>query len=170
MARTTYRNEYRQTYVYGNAVPKPQTSPEKRRERPPKRSRRLSVQAKRNRRKAQSMNKAYVMFLAVAAVVALFVCVNYIKLQSSITSRAENITALQEELADLKESNNTKYNSIMDSVNLEDVSKKAQEELGMVPASSDEIVTYDQPATNYVDQKEAIPESGVLAQSDNESN
>ena len=54
--------------------------------------------------------------------------------------------------------------------NLEDVSKKAQEELGMVPASSDEIVTYDQPATNYVDQKEEIPESGVLAQSDSESN
>ena len=40
----------------------------------------------------------------------------------------------------------------------------------MVPASSDEIVTYDQPATNYVDQKEEIPESGVLAQSDSESN
>ncbi len=170
MARTTYRDEREQAYVYGNAVPKPQANPEGRRERAPKRRRKLSVQAKRNRRKAQSMNKAYVVFLAVAAVVALFVCVNYIKLQSSITSRAENITQLQEELADLKESNNTKYNSIMDSVNLEDVSKKAQEELGMVPASSDEIVTYDSPATNYVDQKEKVPESGVLAQSDSESN
>lgn len=170
MARITYRDQYEQAYMYGNAVPKPQMDPGRHRERSPKRSRKLSVQTKRNRRKAQSVNKAYVMFLAVAAVVALIVCVNYIKLQSSITSRAENITALQEKLADLKESNNTKYNSIMDSVNLEDVSKKAQEELGMVPASSDEIVTYDQPATNYVDQKEEIPESGVLAQSDSESN
>ncbi len=170
MAKITYRDQYEQAYMYGNAVPKPQVDPGRRRERSPKRSRKLSVQTKRNRRKAQSVNKAYVMFLAVAAVVALIVCVNYIKLQSSITSRAENITALQEKLADLKESNNTKYNSIMDSVNLEDVSKKAQEELGMVPASSDEIVTYDQPATNYVDQKEVIPESGVLAQSDSESN
>ena len=170
MAKITYRDQYEQAYMYGNAVPKPQMDPGRHRERSPKRSRKLSVQTKRNRRKAQSVNKAYVMFLAVAAVVALSVCVNYIKLQSSITSRAENITALQEKLADLKESNNTKYNSIMDSVNLEDVSKKAQEELGMVPASSDEIVTYDQPATNYVDQKEEIPESGVLAQSDSESN
>lgn len=170
MAKITYRDQYEQAYMYGNAVPKPQMDPGRHRERSPKRSRKLSIQTKRNRRKAQSVNKAYVMFLAVAAVVALIVCVNYIKLQSSITSRAENITALQEKLADLKESNNTKYNSIMDSVNLEDVSKKAQEELGMVPASSDEIVTYDQPATNYVDQKEEIPESGVLAQSDSESN
>lgn len=115
------------------------------------------------------MNRAYMIFLTGAAVVALIVCVNYIKLQSSITSRTENITKLQEELAQLKETNNTKYNSIMDSVNLEEISKKAQEELGMVPASSDEIVTYDSPATDYVEQKEAVPESGVLAQSDDNS-
>ena len=121
MAKITYRDQYEQAYMYGNAVPKPQMDPGRHRERSPKRSRKLSIQTKRNRRKAQSVNKAYVMFLAVAAVVALIVCVNYIKLQSSITSRAENITALQEKLADLKESNNTKYNSIMDSVNLEDV-------------------------------------------------
>ena len=151
-------------------MPKTHDSTKESHERTPRRARKLSTQVKRNRRNAQKMNKAYLVFLAVAAVIPLIVCVNYIKLQSSITSRTESITELQEELANLKESNNTKYNSIMDSVNLEDISKKAQEELGMVPASSDEIVNYDGPSTNYVDQKEEIPESGVLAQSDNDSN
>ena len=156
--RNHYRTDRRSAYVYGNAVPKPSYEPEHRQERSPSEpKKRTSTRVRRNRRKARSMNRAYMIFLTVAAVVAL------------ITSRTENITKLQEELAQLKETNNTKYNSIMDSVNLEEISKKAQEELGMVPASSDEIVTYDSPATDYVEQKEAVPESGVLAQSDDNS-
>ena len=165
-----YRTESRSAYVYGNAVPKPSYEPERRQERSPSEpKRRTSRQVRQNRRKARGMNRAYMIFLTCAAVMTLIVCVNYIRLQSSITDRTENITRLQEELAQLKETNNTKYNSIMDSVNLEEISKKAQEELGMVPASADDIITYDSPATDYVDQKEEVPESGVLAQSDDKS-
>ena len=54
------------------------------------------------------MSSAYVVFLTVAALMALIVCVNYVQLQSRITSRSKNITAMQEELADMKEENNTK--------------------------------------------------------------
>ena len=96
------------------------------------------------------MNSAYVIFLAVAAVMALIVCVNYVQLQSRITSRSKNITAMQEELAELREENNTKYNAVMDSVNLEEIRDKAQNELGMVYASPEQIVEYDNPATDYV--------------------
>lgn len=163
-----YHTDRRSAYVYGNTAPKPSYEPERRQKRSPSEpKKRTSTRVRQNRRKARLMNRAYMVFLTCAAVIALIVCVNYIKLQSSITSRTENITKLQEELAQLKETNNTKYNSIMDSVNLEDISKKAQEDLGMVPASSDEIITYDSPATDYVDQKEEVPDSGVLAQSDN---
>ncbi len=115
------------------------------------------------------MNSAYVIFLAVAAVMALIVCVNYVQLQSRITSRSKNITAMQEELAELREENNTKYNAVMDSVNLEEIRDKAQNELGMVYASPEQIVEYDNPATDYVKQYEDIPEDGVLAQSDKDS-
>lgn len=162
-----YHIDRRSAYVYGNAVPKPSYEPEHRQERSPSEpKKRTSARVRQNRRRARSMNRAYMIFLTCASVVALIVCINYIKLQSSITSRTENITKLQEELAQMKETNTTKYNSVMDSVNLEEISKKAQEDLGMVPASSDEIVTYDSPATDYVDQKEDVPDSGVLAQSD----
>ena len=37
----------------------------------------------------------------------------------------------------------------------------------MVYASPDQIVEYDDPATDYVKQYENIPEDGALAQSDN---
>ena len=113
------------------------------------------------------MNPAYVIFLAVAAVAALVICINYIQLQSAITEHSKTITAMQEELADLKEENTTRENAVLDSVNLDEVRERAQNELGMVYASQDQIVNYEDPATDYVKQYEDIPESGVLAQSDN---
>ena len=39
----------------------------------------------------------------------------------------------------------------------------------MVYASQEQVVEYDNPATDYVKQYENIPEDGVLAQSDKNS-
>ena len=107
----------------------------------------------------------YVTFLALAAVLGLVVCVHYVQLQSRITSRSQNITALQEELADMREENDTRYNAIMDSVNLDEVRDRAQESLGMTYATPEQIVEYESPSADYVKQYENIPEDGVLAQS-----
>ena len=71
----------------------------------------------------------------------------------------------QEELARLREENNTKYNAVMDSVNLDEIRDRAQNELGMVYASPERIVGYESPATDYVKKYEDIPEDGVLARS-----
>ena len=163
--RQVYNRTPRQTYVYGNVVTKPSYEP-KRRVQDPERKKSASRQVKRNRRKALGMNPGYVMFLAVAAVLALVVCVNYVKLQSRITSHSKNIAAMQEELADMKEENNTRYNSVIDSVNLEEVRTRAQENLGMVYASSEQVIEYNKPSADYVKQYEGIPKDGVLAQSD----
>ena len=84
------------------------------------------------------MNRAYVTFLAVAAIFALILCVNYVQMQSRITSHSKEVSSLQKELADLKEQNNTKY----------------------------KVIEYDSPSGDYVKQYEGIPEDGVLAQSD----
>ena len=115
------------------------------------------------------MSRGYVVFLAVAAMLALIVCVNYVRLQSSIVNRSKNITMMQEELADMKEENTTRQNAVMDSVNLDDVRDRAQNDLGMVYASPEQIVEYENPATDYVKQYEEIPKDGVLAQSDKTS-
>lgn len=168
MAARNSRRVYtanRQEYVYGNVVTKPAYEP-KRQYEEPKRVKRTSSQVRRNRKKALHMSPGYVMFLTAAAVIALVVCINYVQLQARITSSSKNITVMQKELAELREENNTRYNAVMDTVNLEEIRKKA-DKLGMVYATSDQIVEYESPSADYVKQYEKIPESGVLAQSDN---
>ena len=94
----------------------------------------------RVRKRALHMNAAYVVFLAIAATIVLLLCVNYVRLQSEVTKHSKNVTALQEELADLKEENTTKYNAVVDSVNLDVIREKAINQLGMTYATPDQIV------------------------------
>ena len=72
---------------------------------------------------------------------------------------------MQRELAVLRENNTSEYNAVMDSVNLDEIRERAQNELGMVYASPDQIIEYEDPATDYVKKYEEIPEDGVLARS-----
>ena len=151
----------RQLYVYGNTVPKPEFVPERQQE-VPGRQRKTSAQVKKNRNRARQINPAYVMFLAVATVIAVVVCIHYLQLRAELTQHSRQITALQEELNDLTEKNDTAYSAAEDSVNLEELEEKARE-LGM--DSPDEVINYESSDSDYVKQYESIPKSGVLAQS-----
>lgn len=169
--RTGYRTAgrmtgtYGQMYVYGSAVPKQQTVPQNPVENDPLKKQRTSRQVRKNRNRALSINPAYAGFLAVAAVFAVLVCVCYLRLQSDIVSRSENITALQQELSSLTEANDTALHAAEDSVNLEEVRAKAVGELGMVYAAQGNVVEYDAPDSESVTQYNDIPSNGVLAKS-----
>lgn len=143
------------SYVYGNTAPKRvyEQEPEKKR--------------KSAKSKATPMNKGYVAFLAIAAIVALLACVQYLQLQSEITRNSKQITALQQELADAKEENTTRYNTIMNSMNLEEIRDVAVNEFGMVYAQPHQIIRYQSPEGTAVVQFSKIPDSGVVASSDN---
>ena len=146
-------------YIYGNTVRQAEVMPQRQEEpRKEHKKKKLDRQILKNRRKAMRMNPAYVMFLSIAAVAALVVCVWYLQV------RAEHITELQQELADAKEENTTRYNVVMDSVNLEEVRDRAINDLGMGYATSDQIIEYQNPVNDYVKQYESIPKSGVLGQ------
>lgn len=153
-------------YVYGNTVAKPVYEPDRERVHRQRPQKKASSQVRRNRKQAMHMNAAYVIFLTVAAIAVLIICINYIRLQSTITEHSKSITAMQEELANLREENTTRENAVLDSVNLDEVRNRAQNDLGMVYATPDQIVTYEDPATDYVRQFENIPEDGMLAQSE----
>lgn len=151
------------SYVYGNTVRKePKMIPAN----PVREKKEVSRQVQQNRNKALHMSKGYVVFLAVAAFVALFACVKYLQLQSEVTSRSKNIATLQKELAAVKEENTTRYNVIVTSMNLEEIRNKAINELGMVYATEEQIVEYKNPTSNVVTQYAEIPKSGVVASSD----
>lgn len=153
-------------YVQGNTVRQAEAQPKHREEREvkqPARQKRVSKQRMRNRKKAMHMNFGYVTFLAVAAIVGLLACIQFLQLRAEVTQRSNHITAMQRELSTLHEQNTTKYNAIMDSVNLEEIKLRAMDDLGMVYAEEGQIIEYDNPSNDYVKQHQAIPESGVLA-------
>ena len=159
-----------QFYVYGSAVQQaealPKRMPKTRREAPEH----VSRQVARNRNRARNINPAYAVFIVVDAFCPVFLCFLHQKLQRDFANRSENITTLQEQLADLTEANNTAYNAAADSVNLEDVRNKAMNEMGMVYESQGTVIEYESPASGYVKQYDSIPEDGVLAQSKDISN
>ena len=163
------RNGYGQFYVYGNAVRQTEPIPKKTPEARPKQPKQMSRQVSKNRHRAMSISPAYAAFLTAAAVCAVLVCMLYLNLQSEVVSRSENVTAMQEQLADMTEANNTAYNSAADSVNLDTVKERAMNEMGMVYASEGTVVEYESPSGEYVKQYSDIPESGVLAKSSDAS-
>ena len=169
--RTTGRrgNNSSQFYVYGNAVRQAEPLPKRVPEAQPEQRRQMSRQVAKNRHRAKSISPAYAVFLAAAAVCAVLVCMVYLSLQSEVVSRSEKVTAMQEQLADLTEANDTAYNAAADSVNLVTVRDRAMNELGMVPEAEGSVVEYDRPSGEYVKQYSDIPESGVLAKSSDAS-
>ena len=150
------------SYVYGNTVRKDVTVIQK----PEKQPKEISQRVRNNRTKALHMSKRYVVFLAIAASVALFACVRYLQLQSEITERSKHITAMQIESEDAKEENTTRYNAIVNSMNLEVIRDKAMNELGMVYAEAGQVIEYQNPANHLVTQYANIPESGIVASSE----
>jgi cell division protein FtsL len=147
------------SYVYGNTVRKDVPVIQK----PEKQPKEISQRVRNNRTKALHMSKRYVVFLAIAASVALFACVRYLQLQSEITERSKHITAMQIELEDAKEENTTRYNAIVNSMNLEVIRDKAMNELGMVYAEAGQVIEYQNPANHLITQYANIPESGIVA-------
>ena len=96
-----------QAYVYGNTVPKPVREPERRR----KTTKKVSRQVRNNQKRALRVSAGYVVFLTVAALLALVVCVGYVRLQAKITDTSKNLTVMQEELADLRAVSYTHLNT-----------------------------------------------------------
>lgn len=167
-SRSGYRRyDQNSYYVYGNAVRQTQAAPLRRpqTENRPAQPKRTSRQVVKNRNRAMSISPAYALFLTAAVICAVLVCVVYLSVQAGVISRSENVTALQEELADLTEANTTRYNAAANSVNMETVRDRAMNEMGMVYAAQGTVIEYERPAGDYVKQYSEIPESGVLAKS-----
>ncbi len=141
-------------YIYGTAVRKPAYEPDYLDEprRRPKAGKPVSRKVQRNRRKAKRVGAGYMLFLLATAVVVLLVCVSYIKVQVGVAGQKEKIGDLQSELTAIQDENDTRYNAIMDSVDLDEIREKAQSELGMSTATADQVITYDGNGNEYTEQ------------------
>lgn len=159
--RPGYASVNRGVYVDGNTVRKLNRTVRPARPADPERKRRAdsrrSRAVKRNQAKALHMDGAYVFGLTVAVIITLFLCVNYLQLQSSITTKINRVEDLELQLNHLKSENDALQTKIDTSVDLDHVYKVATEDLGMVHANKNQILLYDNTESEYVRQNEDIP-------------
>ena len=103
------------------------------------------------------MDLPYVILLTIASLCTLYLCVNYLHLQSSITGSMHNIEQMEAELEQYKSENDALESAINASVDLNEIYRIATEELGMVYANRDQVLLFDKTENGYVRQFEEIP-------------
>ena len=84
------------SYIHGSAAPKLDPSERdeqlrRRRQRDIGKSVRKHHRIRRNQERAMYMDLPYVIMLTLASICTLYLCVNYLHLQSAITARMHNI-------------------------------------------------------------------------------
>lgn len=148
----------RRGYIEGNTVRKihPAEHPARRQG-----QKRQVQRHQAGKERVQYVNIFYTVFLAAAAVMVLWSCVNYLQLQAETTSRVKNIAALETQLENLRKENDDNYTRIMISVDLDYIKEVAINELGMVYASEDQVILYDGGTRDYVRQNAEIPDEEV---------
>ena len=168
----SYDRDYqRMTYIEGNTVRRMNAMPdnweeeqesrrkrEERERRERREQRRRRSIARRNQDKALLMTRSYVLFLTFAAVVTCATAGLYIKLQSDITIRMENIAALEAGVSSQQADNDATYKRLVTSVCMGDIKERAQDELGMSYPSEDQIVYYEPDYADFMSQYGEIPE------------
>jgi hypothetical protein len=96
-------------------------------------------------------------FLTVAILITSYVCVEYLKVQTSIISKNRTIASMENEVMDMKTKNNETLDRINASVDLAYVYKTATKKLKMVHAKDNQIITYKSIKSDFVRQYDNIP-------------
>ncbi|MDO4939310.1 MAG: cell division protein FtsL [Lachnospiraceae bacterium] len=143
-------------YIYGNTARQGYELPE-RREREYERARKQIKEQKRVQN-ALSMDAPYVIVLTLALVLVLGMCIAYLKVQADITARIKNIEAQEKILEQYIADNDALESRINAGIDLDEIYTIATEELGMVYANKDQVLTYDKTPTEYVRQNDNIAE------------
>ncbi len=143
-----YRNN-RSAYIAGNTARQLDVVTEIRK---PPRKKELSHAVKKNRDKAVYMNLGYVLFLSVSLLMAGWILVGYIRLQSEITASIKRIASMESTLNSLKVANDEEYSRIESMVDLEEIRRIAITELGMMYPEEGQVMTVPDGGSDYVRQ------------------
>ena len=114
--------------------------------------RQMSHETRKNREKARHMSIGYVTFLMGALIAYAFCLVNYIQMQSELTTKITEVSRMESELNSLKLSNDEEYSRITSNINLEEVKRIAIGELGMTYAAEGQVITYANSSNDYMRQ------------------
>ncbi len=98
------------------------------------------------------MGFVYVLFLMAAVTVMGYALISYLKLQSDIAGLSDNISYYETKLNNLTLANDDEYSKMINAVDFDEIRRIAIEELGMVYASEDQIISYVRENSDYVRQ------------------
>lgn len=152
------RQYYRSEYLDGNAAR--QINPAKERReytQRPKQSKPSRAAQLRAEGQAQVMNAPYIAVLAVVTVVCVLMCVAYLNVQAKVSATRVSIVHLESEINTLQAKNNAISYSINSNVDADRIYKVATKELGMKPASDNQISRYKPSDVGYTVQYGDIP-------------
>lgn len=108
--------------------------------------------------KSRLQNPLSVFLFGVAIVATIYICVQYVQLQTEITVRLETINGYEVELNNLIAQNNELEASINNYMDLQYIYQVATEELGMTYPRQGQISEYENTSAEYVRQYGEIPE------------
>ena len=158
--RTYYYNE-------GNAVRKTEEvyvrparslPTREQREREKEEARRIHLK-NMDRRRAAALRKNRLLtgYMIIAVALTCMMLVGYVALQTNVTTRMSHIAQLENELSTVNADNKAAESRIATTTNLTDIKDKAINELGMVYATSSQIVYYSVDGSDYMSQYHDIP-------------
>lgn len=158
-SRTVHRSRQNQ-YRYatdGNAArqlePIPQRQPRNKKQQI---QRQKSVQQVKVKSKLR--NPFSVFLFGMAIVATIYICVQYVQLQTEVMVRLESINAYEVELNNMVAQNNELEASINNYIDLQYIYQVATEELGMTYPKQGQVLEYENSSAEYVRQYGEIPE------------
>ena len=111
----------------------------------------------RNRHRAMSIGRGYVIFLAMISLATVLMCVYYLRLKATITSQISMNEKLESQLATLRSENDALYENVNNGVDWNYIRDRAIDELGMKYATEDQIVWYNTDDSSYIRQYVDVP-------------
>lgn len=149
-------NNTRTSYIEGNTVRKLEATPDIRREQPELPSRRR--QEHRQPKPFSGISFTSLLVLTVAIITTVYVCVDYLKLQTQVNQMEKQIVSMDNTLKKMTNQNDAAFEAINSEFDLDYVYRVAVEELGMVYPNKNTIISYESSADDYVRQYEDIPQ------------
>ncbi|MDD3174665.1 MAG: septum formation initiator family protein [Herbinix sp.] len=157
--KSYYKNENTRTsYVEGNTVRKLSTAPDTWREEQYYEVPSPRRQERKQTKSLSGINFTSLLVLSVAIIATLYVCVEYLKIQSDVTQMNKSIVTLQKDLTTLTKENDAEYEMVNTAYDLDYVYHVAVEELGMVYPNKNTVITYESSDDDYVRHYEDIPQ------------
>jgi cell division protein FtsL len=106
----------------------------------------------------QGISFMSLLVLTIAITVTLYVCVEYLMLQTKLGQMDASIVTMEQDLATKRNQNDAAYEQLDRAVDLDYVYHVAVEELGMVYPNNNTVIAYESPEADYVRQYGDIPD------------